>query len=116
MSAHTHPDPGRLTMHCPACIEAANPRLPQVAEHLSVTSRRTARNNALLARGVHPATHRPTTDAGCCGDCAHHVIARLSRTYHKCARHVLGTSNSDASDIRVGWPSCELYEPAPETP
>lgn len=114
MTAHAHPDPRRLTFGCPACIEAANPSAPQVAEHLSVTARRTATNNALIARGIHPATHRPITDQATCNTCSHHIVARHAKTYHKCAKHRLGPSHSEASDIRVSWPSCELYEPAEE--
>lgn len=91
-------------------------RPPELAPGLSRTQRKTAENAAWLARGVHPATRadlRP--DGGTCGGCAHHHAyqdGRYDRTYHKCDRHRLGESHSDASDIRVGWPACALYEPA----
>lgn len=81
---------------------------------LSATRRLTARNEALLARGYHPATGRPLldNDSLCCGNCAHHHAYRHNtRIYHKCDQHRLGESNSAASDVRTGWPACTLHRP-----
>lgn len=111
--------PGRDdTAGASGCAPAVPPRLfdipelEQADEGLSIGARRTRRWRAMLEAGTHPATRRPVaTPIGLhtCGTCHHHVIASANRTYHKCALHVLGTSSSEASDIRVRWPACELY-------
>ena len=88
------------------------------AEAMSADRRRTAANNALLARGVHPAPRLPLLDARwglTCGACAHHVTRAHDRVWHKCRRHRLGMSSSAASDIRVSWPACTAYRLDPET-
>lgn len=74
----------------------------------------TARNNACLEEGIHPATYQKVcTDLGKCGDCTHHqTTGHASRTYHKCDLHRLGMSHSTASDIRVSWPACVWFKPA----
>lgn len=86
-------------------------------EQLSADARRTLRNRRLIASGIHPATHRrillEAPNNPTCGDCAHHRAYRNHRgdgNWHKCARHHLGESHSAASDIRVSWPACELFE------
>ena len=94
--------------------------IPDGAGDESATVRRTRRNNELIEAGRHPATLRPLLPLKAdlhCGDCAHHLVAHgNTKTYHKCARHRLGPSHSEASDIRVSWPACELFEPAPDLP
>jgi hypothetical protein len=113
VAVHDHPEPSRLTIGCPACIQIAHPSAPRIVGQLSADARRTANNNALLARGIHPATHQtlhPDPTLSCAG-CTHHNTVRLGKTYHKCERHRLGQSNSGASDIRVGWPACAYYKP-----
>ena len=73
--------------------------------------RLTDANRRKLEQGIHPATHRPTTDEGRCGTCAHHVIVNGgARDFHKCEHHRLGPSHSANSDIRTSWPSCTLFE------
>lgn len=85
---------------------------------LSPGAKRNAKNRALLAVGIHPATRRPLyqgTGVEQCGNCVHHhayANYRPGKTFHKCDRHRLGESHSEASDIRVGWPGCELWEEA----
>jgi hypothetical protein len=88
---------------------------------LSRDRRRTARDRASLDRGIHPATRRPllTVEPGTgrptCGDCGHaQHIDHHDRSYWKCARHRLGMSHSAASDIRKGWPACELFQTTPD--
>ena len=81
-----------------------------VPEVMSATQRLTRRNQKLLEGGIHPATRRPVLTTGDrCGDCVHHVVVRHDRAWHKCEKHQLGISHSEASDIRVGWPACTLY-------
>jgi hypothetical protein len=84
---------------------------------LSRGQKLTARNRALLDQGRHPATRLPLLDPAwefTCGGCDHHVVIHHhTRTYHKCARHRLGISASEASDIRVSWPACTLYRIGP---
>lgn len=85
---------------------------------LSAGQRRTARQRDLIAAGVHPATKRPIVANGHrCGDCVHrntvtHYSSHL-RQWHKCANHYLGESHSDASDIRLSWPACDMWEATP---
>lgn len=72
------------------------------------------RNKQALENGHHPATGgRLRPDLGTCKDCVFHVVVKYAKTYHKCEQHRLGTSHSEASDIRVGWPACELFRAEP---
>lgn len=81
---------------------------------LSPGARRTKRQRDALARGRHPATgHALREGEETCGSCINHKIIRASKTWHKCELHPLGLSASEASDIRVGWPACTLWKPAP---
>lgn len=113
MSEHTHDDPDRLTVGCAACIERAKPiRALELGPANTADRRRTATNNLLIERGIHPATHRALLAGHRCGTCSHHQTAgNGSKTFHKCELHRLGTSHSAASDIRVSWPACDLYQP-----
>lgn len=104
-------------------MTTAEPRLFAVPgvepgpEPLSADRRRTLANANLLASGVHPATRRPLAGEGTCGTCAH--AGRWSngnRAWWKCDLHRLGVSHSAASDIRVSWPACVLWEPREEAP
>lgn len=89
-------------------------------EQLSYGQRLTLRNRQALLAGIHPATKRPLLDQTDtpedervkCGDCAHMCSFHRRAVYRKCAKHVLGMSHSSASDIRVGWPACTLFESA----
>lgn len=83
---------------------------PPPPDTRSYTERLTARNRDLLAAGVHPATRRGLLDGDAtCATCAHHVVVHVNRRFHKCEKHRLGVSASEASDIRVSWPACVLY-------
>lgn len=72
-------------------------------------ARLTARRRALLASGVHPLNNRRLRpEGGTCGTCAHLVGTARSRVYYKCELgHV---SRGEATDVRLGWPACVLYE------
>lgn len=76
-----------------------------------VDARRTARNNALLDCGTHPATLRPLAGNGeTCGTCRHIVrIQWRSRTYLKCEE--AGITHGPGTDIRAKWPACRSWEP-----
>lgn len=89
----------------------------------SADQARTRRRAEALAAGIHPVTRRPllrlTAEPGdeaaqtaTCGTCAHHVVRRLGGTYHKC--HLKETGGA-ATDLRVRWPACVLYEPQEPT-
>lgn len=86
-------------------------------ELLSAGQRLTRRNNATLAAGIHPATRQPLTDGTeHCKTCAHlfpHGDSR--RRFWKCRKNVRGVTFGAASDIRVNWPACALYEERSET-
>lgn len=80
----------------------------------SATQRLTRRNNELLDGGTHPATRRPLfigTGEQCGGCQFHHAYRYHNKTFHKCEMHRLGESHSAASDVRVSWPACVLFEP-----
>jgi hypothetical protein len=84
---------------------------PPELESVSADRRLTRRNREHLDNGVHPATFRPVLVGWgfTCGDCAYLRRYRYhARSYVKCAEHRLGESHSSASDVRVGWPACEL--------
>lgn len=84
-------------------------------EPLSAGRRLTIRNSDSLARGIHPATGQHLARNGeVCATCTHHQhLGWHNRAFHKCAKHRLGRSHSAASDIRIGWPACTLWEAAP---
>jgi len=44
-----------------------------------------------------------------CKTCKHLVYHERSKRWYKCKKWVL--SMSSASDVRVSWPACKLYEP-----
>lgn len=48
------------------------------------------------------------TEGQRCGECAHLLAVRYSRTYYKCQRSHMSASN--ATDWRVSWPACGLFE------
>jgi hypothetical protein len=79
----------------------------------SPDQRRTQRQKAQLAAGVHPATRRTllAVAGSTCGTCVHALqVMPGNRRHWKCEKHYLGPSHSAASDIRVSWPACQLYE------
>lgn len=71
---------------------------------------RTARRQALLDAGIHPATRAPLLDGDgeTCGDCSHSLrVGHNSRSYWKC--DLVGITRGAGTDIRKGWPACELF-------
>jgi hypothetical protein len=113
-----------MTFGCPACIgarDAAHASAVHKAPNdgLTATRRLTIRNDAMLARGRHPATGHPTVQTASCGSCENLRSYRNGsgrKVYHKCALHRLGVSRSAASDVRISWPACTLYAPHVEDP
>lgn len=75
-------------------------------------ARRTQRRRALLAIGVHPTTGARLLGNGeTCGSCAHVGANRGNcRTFHKCTK--VFVTSGPATDVRLGWPACTLWEPA----
>jgi hypothetical protein len=82
-----------------------------VADTSTADRRRTLRNNAMLARGIHPTTRAKLLHAEwsrTCGDCDHHVVnAGHAKTYHKCDAALM--TMGPATDVRVSWPACERF-------
>lgn len=72
---------------------------------LSVDRRRTLRNEALSARGLHPVSRRGLRSEGTCGECNH--VTRHGR-YIKCD---LNATGGPATDIRLKWPACVSFAP-----
>jgi hypothetical protein len=76
---------------------------------LSADRRRTLRQQATLAAGHHPATGVLLAGNGeTCRTCAHAVGRRYAKTYWKCDR--VRDSHCAATDIRLSWPACALWE------
>lgn len=78
---------------------------------LGADARRTVRQRASIARGVHPLTGRPLlpADVGAsCGDCSKRYAFRYhNRSYAKCEER--GDSRGPATDCRAWWPACDLF-------
>lgn len=86
--------------------------LPTPPAKLSAQRRRTLRQRAFLAAGVHPATGgRLGPEDETCGTCAHRVVVEHGYRrlrWHKC--ELVSLSHCATSDIRVGWPACASWE------
>lgn len=78
----------------------------------SPDQRRTRRRREMLADGINPASKRALLweSRATCGDCEHHFTHRTNRTFHKCAKAPGGPTGGPATDVRVSWPACVLYE------
>lgn len=79
----------------------------------SADRERTKRQKEMIALGVHPATKRriQVDSVATCRDCVHCIHTHGgARNYWKCEK--AGVSHSAASDIRLWWPSCALFESA----
>lgn len=79
---------------------------------LSSTRRITVKNNALIAQGFHPLTHRSLLTTGeTCGGCRFaEVVNGGRRSYWKCGK--AERTRGPGSDLRKKWPACELFRPA----
>jgi hypothetical protein len=91
------------------------PTVAPPAPKLSADRRRTLRQKADIARGVHPLTKLPLLkpEGHTCGDCAHRIAGHHhNRSYPKCDQH--GFTHSAASDCRAWWPACVAWAPAAE--
>jgi hypothetical protein len=87
------------------------PEVPRTeVVHISAGRRRTARNNALIARGVHPITGTPLLthpSNPTCGDCNHHTLqGGVAGRFHKCT---LNSTGGPGTDLRVSWPACTRF-------
>lgn len=81
---------------------------------LSADARRTARQRAQVAAGVHPLTGgKARPDLGTCGGCVHRVlVGGHAKSYPKCDAFGRTTmTSSAATDVRKGWPACDRFEP-----
>lgn len=105
--------------HCGGCYPdlrvapiTRTPGPKRDADGLSVDQRRTRDNKLLIARDIHPATRVALAGNGhCCGDCSHAQPAHHGNFKGwKCELHRLGMSHSAASDIRISWPACRMFE------
>lgn len=101
----------------PALFDMEPIALPDVepVEKLSADRRRTLRQHADAAKGIHPLTRRRTHEdaARTCGNCRFRQLVRWhNRSYPKCA---FGdgwprATHSGASDVRAWWPGCGDHE------
>ena len=92
-------------------VEPVIPPTPEPAEKLSADRRRTLRQKADVAQGVHPLMRTRTfPDMGTCGDCTHRlVLGHHNRSWPKC--ELAGITHGAGSDCRAWWPACSRYEP-----
>lgn len=102
-----------------------DPIIVEPAEKLSADRRRTLRQKADVARGIHPLTGRRILDdpERTCGNCSwRQVLTYHNRSYPKCLYpggrgaddyEKFGPprmSHSAASDVRAWWPGCPDHE------
>jgi hypothetical protein len=92
-------------------VEPVTPPTSELVEKLSPPRRRTLRQKAQVAAGVHPLMKSRTyPDLGACGGCAHRlVLGYHNRTWPKC--ELAGITHGAGSDCRAWWPACDRYEP-----
>ena len=85
----------------------ATPGFP--IEQLSAGSRRTRRQKALLAKGIHPLMRTPVDPdpAHTCGSCAWRFMQTAAGTYYKCALSIV--THGPATDLRLRWPGCSKW-------
>lgn len=84
-----------------------------VTEGMGQDAARTARRRALIEDGVHPATKRPVTDEGTCGDCVHLILKdgpMLGVGRGKWWKCKITLKYGRGPDIRKSWPSCAAWE------
>lgn len=79
---------------------------------LSAGARLTARQHALVERGIHPLTkEQARPDLGTCGTCVHRVQRGGTATaYPKCDHPGTPISKGAATDVRASWPACHRHE------
>lgn len=92
------------------------PIAPPSVEKVSADRRRTMRQRAQVAAGIHPLTRlKARPDLGTCGDCARRVLLGYHRrTYPKCEEHEV--THGAATDVRAWWPACERFVPSAPDP
>jgi hypothetical protein len=107
-----HPRP---VFGCDGCIGRADevPEETRQARRIARSEReqeRTTDQHELLAKGLHPATHRPLARNGeTCGSCS--WFRTNGRKYFKCSHPFgPGVTNGAATDIRKTWPACEMWK------
>ena len=135
-----------MTDHCPTTCPAEDaplfpgyePEVMEPAPPLSADRRRTLRQAAKVAAGIHPLTggplhelasrHRdadaPRDDPFTCGSCRFREVLRYhGKSYPKCTN--AGTQSAEqyerfgppkvthsaATDVRAWWPACRDYTP-----
>lgn len=103
-----------MTAEQPSLFPDLVPIEPEPVERLSPDRRRTARQKAMVAAGVHPLTGTPVNPAGTCGGCAHRYLrADAARPFPKCAgwggRY---ETRGPGTDVRAWWPACEQFQRA----
>jgi hypothetical protein len=80
---------------------------------LSADRRRTLRQHAQVAAGVHPLMGgQPFPELGTCGTCRHRDLYRGgARSWPKC--DLRGITHGPGTDCRASWPACSRYEAKP---
>ena len=71
-------------------------------------SRQAPKQARAVMQGRHPMGLRLAGNGETCGTCAFRKDKRFARGYQKCTK--TRQSASQATDIRLKWPACELWE------
>ena len=84
-----------------------------VPERTSAGRKRTERRRRQLAAGINPGSgHRLAGNGETCRTCVFLVRQSQANTWFKCGKGVI--TGGEATDIRVGWPACVLWQSAAE--
>jgi hypothetical protein len=109
-----------------ALFDGYEPMEPEPVEKVSADRRRTLRQAANIAAGIHPLTKgklharasrdrdasSPKTDPFTCGSCYFREVQQhRGKTYPKCT--FWDSSHSAATDVRAWWPACFCWAPRP---
>lgn len=114
-----------MTTTDPPLFDGFEPAVPVSAEPVSADRRRTQRQAAAIANGIHPYTHTPLhplaswrrdaqapkTDPFTCGSCYFREPGGF-RGFPKCTRFPGLITHGPGSDIRAWWPACPDYSPS----
>jgi len=85
---------------------------PPVAEYPAWyrPSKERPKANIHVLNGRHPLGSQLGAEASTCGTCAALYSRAKGSTYYKCTAHKI--SYSPATDVRLKWRGCELWEKA----
>ncbi len=66
-----------------------------------------------VSRGRHPMGSELHADKSTCGKCFYLYVRAMSKRHYKCGNTAHAMTSGTATDVRLGWPGCSLYEERP---